>query len=141
VLLVEAGLLPVVIPAGFRLLGVSRTQAWLRRWTLFPAAGFQVRRDSREAILLARQAQRVVKRKLGIQGPCLVRSLTLWTLLLRRGVETELRVGVRKRNGKVEAHAWVEFQGVPVNENESVVGSYEVYPLPLAFDEWGELSG
>ena len=101
-LLVEASLLPVLVPAGFRVFGVSRTQAYLRRWAMSWRAERQRPSEPRRTILAARRAQRAVKRSLGIEGACLSRSLTLWTLLLRRGVETELRVGIRKTDGKVE---------------------------------------
>src|SRR5580698_4701202 len=99
--------LPICISLGFRVLGVPRTQALLRRWALSgnaktPAA------DAELEIRNARRAQRVVKRTTGIAGSCLVRSLTIWTILLRRGLSTDLRVGFRKRGGRIEGHAWVE---------------------------------
>jgi hypothetical protein len=63
-----------------------------------------------------------------------VRSLSLWTLLLRRGLVTELRVGVRKRDGHIEGHAWIEYRGLPLNEDEKILQTYEVYERPVSFD-------
>jgi hypothetical protein len=131
---IEALLLPVGISFGFHLFGVPRTQAGLRRWTL--------RRKTRsefstgELIGMACRAQRRVSRTTGILGPCLVRSLTLWTILTRQGVEVSLRVGFRKRDGKFEGHAWVEHDHTPLNENESEAKSYTVSEQPACFDLW-----
>lgn len=47
---------------------------------------------------------------------CLPQSMVLQQLLRREGVETELRIGVRKAGGALDAHAWVEYQGRPVND-------------------------
>jgi hypothetical protein len=47
---------------------------------------------------------------------CLPRSLTLLRLLGREGIQAELKLGVRQENGKVEGHAWVEHEGVAINE-------------------------
>ena len=55
-------------------------------------------------------------------GPrtCLTRSLLLGWLLQRRGVMSQLRIGVRLRQGALEAHAWVEYEGIPVNDRLDV---------------------
>lgn len=50
------------------------------------------------------------------------RSLTLWWLLGRQGIASELRIGVRKEQGRFEAHSWVEYEGVTLND-ELDVGS------------------
>lgn len=49
---------------------------------------------------------------------CLRRSLVLWYLLKKQGFDSKLCIGVRKEKGDFEAHAWVEFQGIPLNEND-----------------------
>ncbi|HEX5757819.1 MAG TPA: lasso peptide biosynthesis B2 protein, partial [Thermoanaerobaculia bacterium] len=51
---------------------------------------------------------------------CLPRSLAMQRLLARRGAPAELRIGVRRREGVLEAHAWVEVDGRPVGEPEGV---------------------
>ncbi len=45
------------------------------------------------------------------RATCLRQSLALWLLLRRRGIPAELRIGVRKEGGDLQAHAWVEHQG------------------------------
>ncbi len=49
---------------------------------------------------------------------CLAKSLTLWWLLGRQGIEARLRIGIRKEKDNFEAHAWVEREGTALNEPE-----------------------
>lgn len=49
---------------------------------------------------------------------CLPRSLTLWWLLRRHGVENELRIGVRRDGARIVAHAWVVCYGTVIGETE-----------------------
>ena len=51
---------------------------------------------------------------------CLRRSLAWQWLLARRGVTAELKLGARKENGQLQAHAWLEYQGRPLAEPEQV---------------------
>ena len=57
---------------------------------------------------------------------CLKRSLVLAWFLRRHGIPFELRIGTRKTTGSEKemqhfsAHAWIESNGVVVNENENV---------------------
>jgi hypothetical protein len=132
---VEALALPICISLGFRLLGVPKTQTLLRWWALERKetkhpADFELR------IRNARRAQRIVKRTTGIAGNCLVRSMTLWTMLRRRGLSTELRVGFRKCEGRIEGHAWVEYDSTPINEDARTIRTYVPYQQPANFDLW-----
>ena len=47
---------------------------------------------------------------------CLPRSLTLCWLLRRHGVESELRMGVRRDGEGLVAHAWVVCHGTVIGE-------------------------
>lgn len=51
---------------------------------------------------------------------CLQRSLVLWWLLRTQGVEGDLRIGVRKQEGRFEAHAWVEYEGEILNDRKDI---------------------
>ena len=51
---------------------------------------------------------------------CLHRSLTLWWMLRRRGIPSELQFGTRKAGGRFEAHAWIEVAGVVLNDRDDV---------------------
>jgi hypothetical protein len=51
---------------------------------------------------------------------CLARALALQCLLRLRGLETELRIGVRQGADGLEAHAWLETGGIPILEATDV---------------------
>lgn len=55
-----------------------------------------------------------------VRGNCLSKSIVLWHLLRRQGVEARLHVGARKDGAAFEAHAWVELDGQPINESSDV---------------------
>lgn len=57
---------------------------------------------------------------------CLEQSLALYVLLRRRGVPAELRLGVQVH--PFHAHAWVELDGEPLNEDPEAVRRFR--PLP-----------
>ena len=67
-----------------------------------------------------------------VSATCLTRSLLLTRLLHARGIDSQLRIGVRRREGVFEAHAWVEYQGVPVNDVPERVDQYSAFEEPLA---------
>jgi len=54
-----------------------------------------------------------------IPSTCLERSLSLWWLLARQGIDTQFRIGVRKDDEKFAAHAWVERHGVAIGEPDA----------------------
>ena len=51
-----------------------------------------------------------------VHPSCLAKSLTLWWLLGRQGISSCLRIGIRKKEEKFEAQAWVERDGTALNE-------------------------
>jgi len=58
---------------------------------------------------------------------CLEESLGLWYLLEKQGICSRLRIGVRKDNGKFEAHAWVEYGGQAVNQPQATHLHYAAF--------------
>jgi hypothetical protein len=58
---------------------------------------------------------------------CLQRALVLQRLLAKQGLETELKIGVQKRDGVLFAHAWLESAGLPCAENEEACSRF--HPL------------
>jgi hypothetical protein len=64
---------------------------------------------------------------------CLQRSLALWWALRRRGIESELRIGARREAGQLKAHAWIERDGVPLNDLPDIRDEY----APLAAGQTG----
>lgn len=65
------------------------------------------------------------------RGNCLSQSLTLWWLLQRQGVNSDLRIGVRTVAGCFQAHAWIEYQGQPLHEVPDVHQHYTAFPDEL----------
>jgi hypothetical protein len=58
--------------------------------------------------------------KYSLGASCLRKSLVLWYLLRRKGIETELRIGSRRNEEKFEGHAWIEYQGMVLNDTPDV---------------------
>jgi transglutaminase superfamily protein len=67
-----------------------------------------------------------------VHPSCLVKSLALWWLLGWHGIPSQLRVGVRKEGGNLEAHAWVEREGIALNEPEERHHHYAAFDAALA---------
>lgn len=55
---------------------------------------------------------------------CLHRSLSLHAKLRREGLPSELRIGVRKQDGVLRAHAWVELGGQVINDSTMSVRAF-----------------
>lgn len=62
---------------------------------------------------------------------CLEQSLALYCVLRRRGISATLRLGVHP--APFAAHAWVEYGGVPINEDADRI--HELLPLPIDVEE------
>ncbi|MBE0625932.1 MAG: lasso peptide biosynthesis B2 protein [Burkholderiales bacterium] len=111
---------------GLHVFGLPRLHAWLNR-------SVQVARPSRYRQEPA--AMGALVNIAGDHGPwpstCLTRSLLLGWLLHRRGVPSELRIGVRLDEGRLEAHAWVECDGKPINDAEDVAARFAPFDEAL----------
>lgn len=116
-----------------RILGLPRLRAWMARsartdgaWTPTLA----------EVIELARLVNGAANHAI-VPATCLTRSCCLVWLLGRHGVAAELRIGVSRAGGAFAAHAWVEYQGVPVNDTADVAdrfAPFDTLPPPGAFN-------
>ena len=70
------------------------------------------------------------------RAKCLPQSLTLWWLLRRQGIESDLRFGARKEGSRLEAHAWVEFGGIPLNESSDLYHRFSPFENSAIPAEW-----
>jgi transglutaminase superfamily protein len=132
-LILRAALILPLTEIGLRLFGFRRWKGLIEKFSLPPRlpaslpAGAQ-----RETALRAVRAVRSVE----LHGPanpnCLERSMTLWWLLRRNGVEGELHLGARKQSGRFEAHAWVELCGQVLYDVAEVHQHYARFDAPLA---------
>ena len=62
-----------------------------------------------------------------VGATCLARSLVLLHMLHGRGT---LRIGVRAGRGCVEAHSWVEWDGVPLNDRADIGEQFAILHGP-----------
>ena len=62
---------------------------------------------------------------------CLQRSLLLWWLLRRRGIASDLRIGVRRADGIFQAHAWVDCGGKVLNDSHAVGERFAAFDHPI----------
>ncbi len=85
-------------------------------------------------ISAVRKSQAIFLRNTRSRDNCLARSLALWAILRRRKLETRVQVGFRTQEGKMEGHAWVEFEGQPLNESEEQVATYTVSEHGAMYD-------
>jgi hypothetical protein len=73
------------------------------------------------------------------QATCLTQALTMHTLLGRRGIVTQLRIGVTKEpNGRLLAHAWLERDGATLMTTENLDNYRPFPPIPLIPEDAGK---
>jgi hypothetical protein len=60
----------------------------------------------------------------------LVQSIVTWRLLRTLGIDTDLCIGVRDAGGTTEMHAWVEREGLVLNDVADVRRQFVVFTLP-----------
>lgn len=120
-------LLPVVVLA-HRCLGLRRVQIILG---VFGSALDGMEAPTPEWATYGLVASRLVSiagKRGVVRATCLQQSIYLRWLLALRGVESDLRIGVRKRNGRFEAHAWVELLGQALNDSADVSTRFSPFP-------------
>ncbi len=122
---IAALLLLPVFSAALRLAGGNRLPSALASGLAQRSGGVPLEPE-RTAMLVGAVAGR-----LPLRPTCLVRSLFLQWLLQRQGLRGHLKVGVRFSRGVLEAHAWVECDGRPVNELPAVCAQYHAFSEPL----------
>ena len=132
-LILRAALLLPLTEVGLRALGFQRCRQLAEKLFLpappSPTLSPALQRETALRILRA-------VRSAELHGPshpnCLERSMTLWWMLRRRGIEGELHIGARKEGARLEAHAWVELGGEVLNDGADVHAHYARFDAPLA---------
>ena len=114
-----------VVDIALRLFGLQRTQGLLGRRQAGGAAvgarGVEV--DPQRVAQLVQSAS--------ARGPyrwarCLPQSLVTRVLLAEVGLEGSLRIGVQKNGQSMQAHAWVEVDGVPLAQSPQLYEEFAV---------------
>jgi Transglutaminase-like superfamily len=122
-LLIHAMFLLPIVATSLKTVGLRRTQSWLGRNTLAPTdpPTEQTRANVRRAAYLVA----VACRRHPIGSGCLPRTIVLWSLLRRLGIDADVRIGVRcGTQGEFEAHAWLEWNGEVLNDAADVARQY-----------------
>lgn len=132
-LILHAAMILPLIEIGLRALGFQRCKQLVEKLFVgvppLPTLPLDLQREA---------ALRVVRavRSAELHGPvhpnCLERSMTLWWMLRRKGVEGELHIGARKEGTRFEAHAWVELGGKVLNDRVEVHQHYARFDTPIA---------
>jgi hypothetical protein len=132
-LILRAALILPLTEIGLRLLGFRRWKGLIENFSLPSHLSQSLPGDlQHEMALRAVRAVRSVELH-GLTNPnCLERSMTLWCLLRREGVEGELHIGARKEGGQLKAHAWVELCGEVLNDGAEVHQHYARFDAPIA---------
>jgi hypothetical protein len=120
-------LLPL-IAVSVRVRGFIGTQAALER--LLPVRNDRARPanvDTSNSVSRTARMIRAAARYGMVRSTCLEKSLALWCLLRRQGIASSVRIGTRKSAGRLEAHAWVEFEGRALNEPAELREHYAVF--------------
>ncbi len=135
-----AAALPL-ISVSLKMRGFGATQEFLLR--SFPIAPQTSQQDSIHVVDDRKRTEltsRMVNAAVGhvwCASTCLEKSLALWWLLGRQGIASQLRIGARKQGGKFEAHAWLERDGVAINEAQQEHRHYAAFDaaFPLRSSE------
>lgn len=115
---------------GLRVVGYRRWKSFLSRFSFHNGNTSPVREvkynvhDSADHIALIAAG---AARNLFFHATCLERSLGLWWLLRRQGLDAELRIGGRKDGDRFEAHAWVECAGIALNNTGDERTEFSVF--------------
>jgi hypothetical protein len=119
--LVQAGFLLPITAVAFRFLGFRRWQATLQRWAgAHPCWACHADTDCAARACRIAWLVEVAARFVIGRDSCLAQSLVLCWLLRRRGLEGKLHIGVRKNGDRLQAHAWVVYRHVVLNDGVDV---------------------
>lgn len=114
--MVEAGLCVFPFNTLIRMLGKRKRPGGVRRW--------QSCNPERVA-----HCVEMASRFYPLEATCLKKALVLYTILIRKGFDARLFIGVAKTNTElsspIDCHAWVEHQG------RVIIGGKEGRYMPL----------
>jgi hypothetical protein len=112
--------------------GYNRTLSLLRHLTpLSPACSHKPCNPETYAKIILRLMLHIRDYSL-FPGNCLSRSLSLWWLLRRAGINSKLHIGTKYNSKQFRAHAWVEYQGHPLNAGNKVRQRYVAFDKAFA---------
>ena len=125
-LLADAMVSLTVAWIGLRTIGYGRTRSILCRVSplagtgAYPNRGYAIMRQATWSIAASASA-------IPMAITCLDRSLALWWLLRRRNIDCDLRIGTAQTENGVAAHAWLERDGVVLNDSKDVTERFSTF--------------
>jgi len=115
-LLITSAILLPLTALGLHLIGLKRTHRFMKYFTsATPKTSLLEEQKLQDGRIIARMVEVAANHGL-YQANCLKKSLVLWWLLKRKGITTELKIGVGKDGDDFCAHAWVELNGMPLTD-------------------------
>jgi hypothetical protein len=138
-LFVRAVALLPLIAVSLRLRGFNKTREALQKRQLVHPPQIPGKKDPAKTVGITCRMVRAGAHYGPVHPTCLEQSLALWHLLQKQGIPVQLRIGVRKLSEKFEAHAWVEFGGVALNQVEDAHHHYMTFDSEFS-DPPGEKS-
>ncbi len=122
-IILVAGVAFPLVAVSLRVCGLSRVQQALLRRPLHRLLG-PARSLDRSCIAgLVETAARTGLRK----ANCLERSLVLMWVLHSLGSATELRLGAKREAEALLFHAWLEQEGIVINDEPDIAAQYAVF--------------
>jgi hypothetical protein len=98
-----------LVSSCLRVLGYRRTLALIEARSDMPARRTATTAERDRAHRLATLLSIAGRR--GLRATCLPQAMLLHLLLRRRGLDPQLKLGVRRTNAQPDMHAWVELEG------------------------------
>jgi hypothetical protein len=122
----------LLVDAGLRSMGYRRLRASLaahpQHLTKYPGNEVEAIEVSRHVSYLVTVAARHGL----LQPSCLRQSLLIWWLLRRKGIPTDLRIGVKKQGVQLYAHAWIRLGNEIINDSVEVECNFSAFDdLPV----------
>ena len=127
-LLMQALLWLILVSVLLEWWGMGRTQSLLTKLSAqletksLLVSQYQLEQTVRIVAIAARHSR--------LWTNCLKKSLVLWYMLRRQQIPSELRIGVRLAGG-FKAHAWIEHQGIVLNDSPQVHQDFAMFELPI----------
>ena len=120
-LLVQSALLLPVVHLALFVLGYARLHRVMERLT--PSKPGDRTLSESETLKRAGEITRLVSIAAGhglYRATCLRKSLLVWWFLRKDGIQSNICFGVRMIDSTLEAHAWVEWNGMILNDSTTV---------------------
>ena len=124
-LLFQVFMLLPLIAAGLQLMNFQRLHSILMRFSTVPIGAFG--EDALQQASTTTRLVQAVASRMPFTITCLARSTTLWWFLRRQGIASEIRIGVNQQEGDFHAHAWVEADGIVLNDKPDIHQQYSAF--------------